>query len=467
MNILRKGYQIAMRFIDEVKIIVEGGHGGNGCVSFRREKFVPRGGPNGGDGGNGGNVYLIADPDMRTLLEYHYQRHYKAEDGKHGRGKNQRGRDGADLELRVPVGTVVYDDETQELIADLSKPGMKVLVARGGRGGRGNTAFKTATFQAPKFAERGLPGQVRKLRLELRLLADVGIVGLPNAGKSTLISRISNARPKVADYPFTTLVPNLGLVRIDRLTELVFADLPGLIEGAHLGKGLGDRFLKHVKRSRILLHLIDITRPNPVEDYRVIMRELEQFDPQMLEKPMLVVLNKVDAIDRKLIPQILETFKSELGFEPITISAVTGENLRQLLWKVKELFMTAPEPEVVEQKPQDNLFLRIEPTRVEVEPLADNRKLFKVEDSELKELILRFDLTNFYAQERFAQEASDSKFIRTLKLHGIKPGDIVKAYGYEFEYLEGTLIPTLEPDLRHPYSPKRSRLKHIKRRWRG
>src|SRR5262245_40191498 len=283
-----------MKFIDEVKIRVIAGDGGRGCVSFRREKFVPRGGPNGGNGGAGGDVVAVADPQLTTLLDLRYQKQYKAGRGEHGMGSDCHGRRGDDREIKVPVGSIIRDAATRELFADLKTPGERVVVAGGGRGGKGNAHFVTSTFRAPRFAQPGEPGEDRELEIELRLLADVGIIGLPNAGKSTLISAVSAVRPKIADYPFTTLVPNLGVVGYGEGKSFVMADIPGLIEGAHEGHGLGDKFLRHVMRTTLLVHLIDtanLDEEDPLAAWKTINRELELFDPDLGTKPQIVVAN--------------------------------------------------------------------------------------------------------------------------------------------------------------------------------
>lgn len=286
-----------MKFIDETKIRVCGGDGGRGCVSFRREKFVPRGGPNGGDGGAGGDVVMVADPQLTTLLDLRYQKQYRAGRGQHGMGSDRHGRRGEDRVIPVPLGTLIRDAATGELVGDLSVPGERVIVAAGGRGGKGNAHFVSSTRQSPRFAQPGEPGQERELHIELRLLADVGIIGLPNAGKSTLIAAISAVRPKIADYPFTTLVPNLGVVGYGDNKSFVVADIPGLIEGAHEGHGLGHKFLRHVMRTQLLVHLIDASRidvEKPLAEWITVNRELELFDPELAKKTQIVVANKID-----------------------------------------------------------------------------------------------------------------------------------------------------------------------------
>jgi GTP-binding protein len=329
-------------FVDEVDIHVAAGHGGRGCISFRREKFVPRGGPNGGDGGPGGSVYVAADANLNTLLNYRFKKVFEAERGGHGEGSNRTGRTGGDIELQVPVGTVVYQrtDDVLTQIADLTENGQRVLIARGGLGGRGNAQFASSTNRAPRRAEPGLPGEEKDLRFHLKLLADVGLVGFPNAGKSTLIARISAAKPKIADYPFTTLTPNLGVVSLSDDRTFVVADVPGLIEGAHAGHGLGHRFLSHLERTKVLVQVIDVSPASgrdPVSDYQVISRELELFPgrdasgERLLDKPMLAAANKIDALDE---PERLAALQRQLqsaGVPLYPVSAATGEGLDRLL----------------------------------------------------------------------------------------------------------------------------------------
>ncbi|SMP14217.1 GTP-binding protein [Desulfurobacterium pacificum] len=329
-------------FIDKAKIFVQGGRGGNGCVAFRREKFVPKGGPAGGDGGKGGDVILEADRNVHTLLDFKYKRQYKAERGRHGEGSKKTGRSGKDLIIKVPVGTVVKDAETGEVLGDLTEHGQKLVVAKGGRGGRGNAAFVTPTRQAPDFAEPGEPGEERWIELELKLLADVGLVGFPNAGKSTLLSRITAAKPEIADYPFTTLRPILGVAKAGDYSFVV-ADIPGLIEGAHAGKGLGHEFLRHVERTKLLLHLIDLTDPTrtPEEAFEKINEELKLYSEELTQKPQIVVGTKIDALtDRSKIEKLKEYFNKK-GYPFFAISAVTGEGLDELMYfvaqKLKEL----------------------------------------------------------------------------------------------------------------------------------
>lgn len=323
-----------MQFLDQAKIYVKGGNGGNGCVAFRREKFVPRGGPSGGDGGRGGNVYLEASSQHNTLLHFRFNPEHKAARGEHGRGDNCHGRDGEDLIVPVPVGTTVTDSLTGELVCDLEHPLQRILIAPGGRGGRGNARFATSTKQAPRYHEEGQPGVERWLQFELKLIADVGLVGYPNVGKSTLISRVSDARPKIADYPFTTLEPNLGVVAIGDYQTLVFADIPGLIEGASEGHGLGLDFLRHVERTRLLLHLVDVTEHSgrdPVRELETINRELASYSAELAAKPQIIVASRIDALQHPARLDRLREYCEEHALDFAAISAVTGEGLKELL----------------------------------------------------------------------------------------------------------------------------------------
>jgi GTPase len=335
-------------FIDEAKIRVKAGDGGNGCMAFRREKFVPRGGPSGGDGGRGGDVIMESSQRHNTLIHFRYNPEHKGQRGEHGMGSNCTGLDGKSVVLQVPVGTALYDQETGELVHDFSEPDERFVVAKGGRGGRGNQHFATSTHQAPREHELGRPGEERLYRLELKLLADVGLVGYPNAGKSTLISRISAAKPKIADYPFTTLEPNLGVVTVGEepnQQSFVVADMPGLIEGAHLGSGLGTQFLRHIERTRLLVHLVDVSdtsgRPDPIEDFKVINKELASFSPKsgeesadehpLADKPMIVVASKIDAANPEKLKK-LTTYAKRHKLEFHAISAVTGQGIDELKW---------------------------------------------------------------------------------------------------------------------------------------
>jgi len=352
-------------FVDEVKIYVKAGDGGNGCVAFRREKFVPRGGPSGGDGGDGGSVILEANPNDNTLLRYRYHREFRAARGRHGEGSNCSGHSGGDTLLQVPVGTVVMDEGTGERLADLTAPWQRFVVAQGGRGGRGNQHFAKPWHQAPRESEEGQPGEERHLRLELKLLADVGLVGFPNAGKSTLISRISAAHPKIADYPFTTLEPYLGVVSADSPTgqgrTFVVADLPGLIEGAHEGAGLGTRFLRHIERTRLLAHLVDTSDASdrdPVHDFEVIRAEIAAFNPSLATKPMIVVATKLDATTDRTRLDALRAYCAQQGFEFHAISSASGVGIAELVRAMADaldrLGPPAPASDLAAAEPSDS-----------------------------------------------------------------------------------------------------------------
>ena len=322
-------------FIDHAKIYVKAGDGGNGCLSFRREKYVPKGGPDGGDGGKGGDIIFAADKHLRTLLDYRYKKHFKAENGSHGQGAKKFGKSGNDTIIKVPLGTIIKNQQTDEILADLTEHNQKVIIAQGGKGGRGNTRFSTSTNQAPRKYEMGKPGEEVNLILELKLLADVGLVGLPNAGKSTLLSRISAARPKIADYPFTTLIPNLGLVKFKDSNSFVVADIPGLIEGAHKGKGLGIQFLRHIERTRVLAYLIDAQSDDVVDDFFTLKNELKNYDSRLLSKPSILIINKIDIRPENEIKDVKKI--KNLGMKWFAISAVTGqgiEEVKSIMWEI-------------------------------------------------------------------------------------------------------------------------------------
>jgi len=330
-------------FIDEVRILVKAGDGGNGCLAFRREKYVPRGGPSGGDGGRGGDVIMVASQQANTLLHFRFNPEHKAERGRHGEGSQRTGAEGRTIEVKVPVGTVVYDEMTGERLYDFTHADERFTVARGGKGGRGNQHFATSTHQAPTEHEPGSPGEEKRLRLELKLLADVGLVGFPNAGKSTLIARISAARPKIADYPFTTLEPNLGVVQMDNFRSFVVADIPGLIEGAHLGHGLGIQFLRHIERTRLLIHLVDVSESSgrePVHDFDVIMEELASFSDDVVKKPMIVLATKMDAAQDPARVASLRDLAAGRGLPYFEISSVTGQGIDALKHAMAERVLT-------------------------------------------------------------------------------------------------------------------------------
>ncbi|HEY9033131.1 MAG TPA: GTPase ObgE [Pseudomonadales bacterium] len=378
-----------MKFVDEATVRIEAGKGGNGCMSFRREKFIPKGGPDGGDGGHGGSVLLEADESLNTLLDFRYKRDYRAENGAPGRGRNCSGKAGQDLLLKVPVGTAAYDDETGELIGDLTCAGQRLLVAAGGRGGLGNTHFKSSTNRAPRQTIPGTPGELRQLRLELNIIADVGLLGLPNAGKSTLIRSVSAARPKVADYPFTTLVPNLGVVKVDQHRSFVIADIPGLIEGAASGAGLGIRFLKHIMRTRLLLHVVDVlpVEGDPVDHARAIVEELEQFSPTLARHPRWLVLNKMDLIPEAERAACRQRIIDALAFDgPVyAISAISGTGTDRLVADIMqhvEKFRDNMQEEEFRQQQEQRLRQIQQEGRESIAELAQRRREARMQDED-------------------------------------------------------------------------------------
>lgn len=427
-------------FVDEVEIEVRAGDGGNGLVAFRREKYVPRGGPAGGDGGRGGDVVLVADGHLTTLVDFRYKRSYKAPRGEDGGPNCMTGKNGADLVLKVPVGTQVFDVETGELLADLDVEGQNVVVARGGRGGRGNAHFATPTLRTPRFAENGEPGESRKLRLELKLLADVGLIGFPNVGKSTLIARVSSAKPKIADYPFTTLVPNLGIVRVDEGRSFAMADIPGLIEGAHAGAGLGTRFLRHVERTRLLLHIIDVsgmTGRNPIDDFDIINRELRLYSPDLAKLPQVVALNKIDfPFARETAEKLAPVFESR-GMKTFLISAVTGEGVNPLLYfladELEKLDKVVPTPaearEILRIAPE-----KLDSRRWEAKKTGDHE--FVIEGKGIERTVAMTNLSNEEAIRRLQRKLERLGVIKALRDLGVQSGDTVRIGAMEFDYVD-------------------------------
>jgi GTPase len=421
-------------FIDEAKIHVSSGKGGDGVVHFRREKFVPFGGPDGGDGGRGADVIFEVKPTLNTLSAFQYRREYRAPDGNRGGGSNKTGRSAEDLVIPVPPGTVVYDDDTGELLGDLVEPEERLLVAKGGRGGRGNARFATSRNQAPRIAEKGEPGQERNLRLELRLIADIGIVGVPNAGKSTFLSAVTNASPKIAPYPFTTLEPNLGVAVLDDETSLVLADIPGLIEGAHQGVGLGHAFLRHIQRTRVLVHLLDGLAEDPLLDYAQIQSELALFDPALADKPQLVALNKIDLPDVQARWPGIEAQLKKRGaggrFPPLAISAASGENVRQLLYQAARALSELPPPEPVTED--------LPVYRMETDPRA-----FSIEQAPEGWRVAGEAIERAAAMTYWEHDQSVRRFQRILETlgidaalreKGVQPGDTVHIGDHELEW---------------------------------
>jgi GTP-binding protein len=410
-------------FYDEAKIAVKAGDGGDGAVAFRREKFVPYGGPAGGDGGKGGDVTLYVDPHLNTLYRFSRRRHFKAARGQHGRGKDQHGAAGADLRVPVPPGTVVYDADTDGLLGDLTEPGQELVVAQGGRGGRGNARFATSTNQAPRIAEHGAPGQERWLRLELRLLADVGVVGVPNAGKSTLLAAVTAARPKIAPYPFTTLQPNLGVVVLDPQTEFVLADIPGLIEGASQGKGLGHEFLRHIQRTRVLIHLLDGLSADPLADLAAINAELAAFGHGLAQKPQLVVLNKMDEPSvRERWPEIQAALEAQ-GHPALAISALAREGTRELLYRAAQMLAELPEEVPTRELPVFRPHEDEDEGAFTVEREEDG---WWVRGAQVERLAAMTVWNLDEAVRRFQRTLERMGVVAALEEAGVQPGDTVR-----------------------------------------
>ena len=407
-------------FYDRAKIYVKGGDGGNGIVAFRREKFVPYGGPAGGSGGKGGDVYLVVDPNLNTLLPFRYKVHFKAGRGAHGGGKNKTGASGKDLEVMVPPGTLAYDAETGKLLADLTRPDQRFLVARGGRGGRGNAAFATSTRQAPRFAEKGEPGEKRWLILKLKLIADVGIVGVPNAGKSTLLAKVTAARPKIASYPFTTLVPQLGVAVVDG-RDLLLADVPGLIEGAHRGIGLGDQFLSHLERTKILIHILNGISPDPVGDWEAINQELEMFKPALARKPQVVAFNKIDLPEaRERTSEITKALRDRGVQEVFPISALMGEGVQELMHRVAETLSQVPE-----EVPEEEVAVFRADENEHAFTIEREENCWRVRGTRIERVVAMTNWDYYEAAMRFQRILEAMGISQALEDAGVQEGDTV------------------------------------------
>ena len=417
-------------FIDHAKVYVKGGDGGNGCVAFRREKYVPLGGPAGGDGGRGGNVIFVAEEGMTTLMDFRYRKHFKAERGTHGLGKNQHGAWGEDLLVKVPVGTIVKDDDTGEILADLTIAGQEAIIAKGGRGGKGNSRFANGTHKAPSIAENGEQGQECWINMELKLLADVGLVGFPNAGKSTIISQVSAARPKIADYPFTTLVPNLGVVSTRDQESFVIADIPGLIEGAHEGIGLGHDFLRHIERTKVLLFILDTAQVDGrdvLNDLTVLQKELALFNPELAKRPFLIVANKMDIPGAEENCQALQEQYGELVHK---ISAATGQGVTELMEKAFAILQSIPREEPVTEEVRVIRRYADEPPFI-IE-IVDG--VYEVSGKRIENLLKMTNLDQDESLQRFQRTIDRMGLEEALREQGIKEGDIVKICELEFEY---------------------------------
>lgn len=423
-----------MKFIDRVKIYVQAGTGGNGTVAFRREAHVPKGGPSGGDGGRGGSVIFVATNSLSTLLDLRYYREYKAQNGEKGHAKKMHGADADDLVIRVPVGTCVYDDDTGNIIANLTKDGQRAVIAKGGRGGRGNARFASSRNPAPKICENGEPGEKFNLRVELKLLADVGLVGFPSVGKSTLLSVVSKARPQIADYHFTTIVPNLGVVQVKDGRSFVMADLPGLIEGASQGKGLGHQFLRHIERCRVIVHIIDMSGSegrNPYKDYVTINKELGEYEYRLLERPQIIVANKMDGDEAE---ENLKKFKEKLGDQKVfPIIAPIHEGIDAVLYAVADALETAPDFFNQEEEQESVLYTYKEDEK----PFTIHNKgngVWEVTGKKVERLVQMASFTTDDGFQRFALQIRNMGIDDALREAGCEDGDTVRLYDFEFEF---------------------------------
>ncbi len=427
-------------FIDKVKVYTKGGDGGDGMVAFRREKYVPKGGPAGGDGGRGADVIFEVDEGLRTLMDFRYQRHFKAPRGQHGMSKNQHGKNAEPMVVKVPPGTVVKDAETEEVIADLTTHGQRSIIAKAGRGGRGNTRFATPANPAPEISEKGEPGQEREIVMELKLLADVGLVGFPSVGKSTLLSVVSSAKPKIAEYHFTTIVPNLGVVETGDGRTFVLADLPGLIEGAHEGVGLGHQFLRHIERTRVIVHVVDMSGVegrNPYEDYVTINKELEQYNLRLMERPQIIVANKMDIPESE---ENLKEFKSKLpeDVQVFPISAFTQQGLRELLFAVADKIETTPEFPLHEEEDTSvhRVIYKHEEQGRDFELTRDPDGIFVIGGPKIERLFKMTDFTRDDSVKRFAKQLRSYGVDDALRERGAENGDTVRIMEYEFEFVD-------------------------------
>ena len=421
-------------FIDYAKIIIGSGKGGNGAISFRREKYVANGGPDGGEGGRGGNVYFKVDLGLNTLVDFKYKKKYLAKNGEGGSGSKCNGKKGADIYIEVPQGTVVRDEETGKVIADLSEPNQVECVLKGGKGGKGNVHFATPTRQVPNFAETGEPGIEKTVILELKLIADVGLLGFPNVGKSTLLSRMTTAKPKIADYHFTTLDPNLGVVKLDNGESFVMADIPGIIEGASVGVGLGLKFLRHVERTRLLVHVIDVAgteERNPVEDFNIINNELRKYSDKLANKKQIIAANKIDVLQNEENFKELEKVAKEHGYEIYRISAVTGEGLNELFYRVAEVLKDIPKIEL-EEIDKTVYYTFEEEDGWTISKASDGA--FVIEGKEIENLMRKINFSDYESLSYFHLMLKKMGIDAELQRRGIKEGDIVRIFDWEFEY---------------------------------
>ena len=421
-------------FTDYVKIIAKAGNGGNGAISFRREKYVAAGGPDGGDGGKGGDIYFEVDPDSNTLIDFRYNKKFKAENGKNGEGAHKYGKSGDDLYIKVPIGTIIRDAKTNKVLADLSSEGQKELILAGGRGGKGNSHFATSTRQAPRFAQDGEKGEEKELILELKLLADVGLIGFPNVGKSTFLSMTTSATPKIADYHFTTLEPNLGVVKTDYGDSFVIADIPGIIEGASEGTGLGLQFLRHIERTRLLLHVIDVSGSegrNPVQDFNTINEELKKYSEKLSKRTQIIVANKVDILQDESLYQELEKTAKEHNMEIYKISAATGDGIPELLKHVSEVLKTLPKEDLLEIEDEKIYTLDDKDDEYTIEK-EDGK--FVIKGEAVERIMRRVNIEDNESLYYFQKSLDNLGVNEKLKKMGIQEGDIVKIDDYELEW---------------------------------
>ena len=422
-------------FTDYVKIIAKAGNGGNGAISFRREKYVAAGGPDGGDGGNGGNIYFEVDPDSNTLIDFRYNKKFKAENGKNGEGAHKYGKSGEDLYIKVPIGTIIRDAKTNRILADLSHKGQKELILVGGRGGKGNSHFATSTRQAPRFAQDGENGEEKELILELKLLADVGLIGFPNVGKSTFLSMTTSATPKIADYHFTTLEPNLGVVKTDYGDSFVIADIPGIIEGASQGTGLGIQFLRHIERTRLLLHVIDVSGSegrNPVDDFYKINTELAKYSEKLSKRKQIIVANKIDIMQDENLYRELEKIAKENNMEIFKVSAVTKQGISELIKYISQILKTLPKEDLIEIIDKKVYILEDE----EDYKIEKENGVFVIKGEAVERVMRRVNIADNESLYYFQKSLEDLGVNQKLKEMGIKEGDIVKINDYELEWEE-------------------------------
>ena len=421
-------------FTDYAKIYASAGKGGNGAVSFRREKYIAAGGPDGGDGGKGGDIYFEVDPDSNTLIDFRYKKKFKAECGKNGEGARRTGKSGENLYIKVPIGTVIKDAETGEILADMSEEGQKTLVLKGGKGGLGNTHFATSTRQAPRFSQGGEEGEEKELILELKLLADVGLIGFPSVGKSTILSVVTAATPKIAEYHFTTLEPNLGVVKKEYGESFVIADIPGLIEGASEGIGLGIQFLRHIERTRLLLHVIDVSASegrNPVEDFYVINKELEKYSKKLAQRKQIIVANKVDSMQDTSLYEELEKLAKEKNIPIFKISAVTGEGIKELMHEVSKVLKTLPKEQLYEETENKKVY-KLE----EKEPFTIRKEedIYVVDGPAIRELMRKVNMEDYESLYYFQKNLEVLGVNKKLRQAGVKEGDTVKVFDYLLEW---------------------------------